>query len=173
MQYTSAAAGHVHKSNAHIHSCYLLSKEWSTRWGKSEVVITFGFQRQFPLATVPFVSKEVIDWSPNLQINILSEGFLLFFFCFFFTLSAMLKGHSSSGWWMGANAAQGLRVDCERNVLYLITHTKMHTKTSPPDGSPPSEQQGPLWGCICVCDHACMHLLDESWTIWFSRVMLW
>lgn len=40
---------------------------------KSQVVITFCFQRQFPLAIVPFVSKEVIDWSPNLQINILSE----------------------------------------------------------------------------------------------------
>lgn len=62
-------------------------------------------------------------------------------------LSAMLKGHCSSGWWMGANVAQGLRVDCKRNVLYLITYTQI----SPPDGSPLVNS-----GVHCVCLCACM-----------------
>lgn len=56
---------------------------------------------------------------------------------------------------MGANVAQGLRVDCKRNVPYN-THIKAHTHThinNPSRWVPPCEQ---FVGSNYVCSHVCV-----------------
>lgn len=155
-QYASAAAGHVHQSNASIHSRYILRKEWSPCWGKSEIVIAFCFQRQFPLATVTFVSKEVIDWSPNLQINILSE--FIFFPCVVSNVKRTQLIWLMDGSKCSPGPKGGLQEKC---TVPYNTHKNAHINI-PSRWVPPCEQQGPLCGCICVCSHACMHILSMS-----------
>lgn len=144
---------HTLEQCSHTFFIYFLNKDLFPCWGNRKLFLLNSIFRAVSISNFTLHLQRGYWSSTNLQINILSEFI-------FSMLSAMLKGHSSSGWWMGANVAQGLRVDWKRNVPY---NTQTYTHKHPLQMGPPLWAVGSIVRvcgvCVCMCMHACVCVL--------------